>query len=117
MIIEARHTSLKKIETGLPLNSDFESNNVIDFRDSKCGTIQVVREGGDVNDGTFFLKISLLSDPNTFFKYKGSDLTLDADCESGGWVFTDIPFRYAQVCYTRGTDTTGTVNVWATGKK
>jgi hypothetical protein len=117
LIIECRYSSLRKVDEGLALASDFESDNIIDFRDSKCGTIQLVRSGGDQNDGTFFLKISLLSDPTTFFKYKGSELTPDADCDSGGWVFTDIPFRYAQVCYTKGTDTTGTVNVWATGKK
>ena len=119
-VIECRNTSLRHIVDSLPLNADAEAENIIDFRDSKCGTIQVIREDGDANDGEFYLKVSLLCDPTTFFKFDGSELPDPDDSCDGpnlGWVFTDIPFRYAQVCYTKGSDTQGTFSVYCMGKK
>lgn len=122
MVIECRYTSLRKIQEGSSLASDFDtSDNVIDFRDSKCGMIQILRDGGDNNDGTFSLKVSLFCDPTTFIPYdpSGKSDIGGAECsdESLGWVFNDIPFRYAIVEYTKGTDTVGTASVWGMGKK
>jgi hypothetical protein len=114
--IEARYSSLKLIDNLIPLDADYVADNVIDFRDSKCGTIQITRTGGDQNDGEFSLKVSLLCDPSTFFCYPDSVLK-DCDESNLGWIFQKIPFRYAQINYKKGTDTTGSFDIYATGKK
>lgn len=114
--IEARNSSLRVIHEDIPLDSDFSGTVAIDFRDSKTGAIQIVRNGGDKNDGTFSLKWSLLCDLDTFVPLPDSELK-ESDSDNLGWLFQKLPFRYLQVNYTTKTDSTGTFSVYATGKR
>lgn len=115
-IIRSTHTSLKKInDTAVLLTADHKSN-IIDFREMNSGCIQIISEGGDVNDGTFSLEISLHCDPTTFAPYPSGDIQGCADGNSI-WILNHIPFQFGRICYTKGTDTVGTFNIYTRAKK
>lgn len=98
-----------------PLAVNFASD-ILDFRDMLTGFIQVIWSGPDTYDGYFELYVSAFPDELTMSKYPGSKHTLDADCSSFSWNIAHMGFRYAMVKWFKGTQTTGTVYIVATGK-
>lgn len=109
-----RHTSLVEIGTH-DLASDFISD-LIDFKEMNSGTIQLVINGADANDGVFQLYQSILCDPSSFAKYPNGTLSMSGDCPNLAANICCIPFRYMRLGYTRGSDTQGTVTIYARAK-
>lgn len=115
MSTTVRNTALRVLAKDEPLDQDLVVE-IIEFREMNSGSIQVVREGGDVNDGVFALSVSNLCDPSTFAPYPSGDIS-DCTSENLIWLFNHLPFKFAMITYTKGTDTIGTFSVYAQGKK
>lgn len=113
--IRATNSALKVVSKDKPLDASFNSQ-VVAFRDSKIGSIQVVRSNGDVNDGVFSLEVSNLCEEDTFAPYPLSEVSSCVD-NNIIWLFDKIPFLFARLIYTKGTDTVGTANIYAIGKQ
>lgn len=113
--ITARNTRLAVAAAAKPLNEAFLSD-IIDFKEMNSGSVQVWRQDGDQNDGTFKLLISNLCDPDSFALFPASEVDAACDGQNLIWVFNDIPYRYARISYEPGSDTTGTASVYARGK-
>lgn len=114
-IITARNTRLAVVAEGESLAEDFRSD-IIDFKEMRAGSVQVVRTGGDKNDGDFIMYVSNLCAEDTFALYPGSEINKKCDGQNLIWMLNDIPFRYAQIRYTAKTDTTGAATIYARGK-
>jgi len=117
-IVDVRNYTLRNIETAKALTSDFKSK-ILDFKEMNVGAIQTIVTGADVNDGSFSLEVSLLCDPTTFITYPGSERSMSLECSNFGWSLDQVilSWRYFRVCYTRGSDTMGAVDIWARGKR
>lgn len=115
-IILARNLKLAVVEEAIPITADFVSQ-LIDFKEMNTATIQAVVSGADVNDGTFSLEVSLICDPTSFIPYPDSLRSMSAGCSNFGWEYRAFPWRYVRVVYTHGSDTTGTVTIYARGKR
>lgn len=76
----------------------------------------MVVDGADVNDGVFKLFQSVLCEPNSFAPYPDGTLEMDSLCPNLAANIESIPFRYMRIHYLRGTDTTGTVSIYARAK-
>jgi len=109
------HTSLVKLGT-INLSQPTGESDIIDFREMNSGTIQIVVDGADVNDGVFTLKQSILCEPTSFAMYPKGTLPMDASCPNLAANICCIPFRYMKVCYSQGTDSTGTATIYARAK-
>ena len=114
--ILARNLKLAAVELAKPITADFKSQ-LIDFKEMNTATIQAVVKNQDADDGTFSLEVSLLCDLATFIPYPGSLREMTAACSNFGWEYRSFPWRYVRVCYTKGTQTTGTVDIYARGKR
>lgn len=114
-IIIARNLALAVIEKDKPVDADFKSN-IIDFKEMNTATIQAIVTGADANDGEFSLEVSLICDENSFVPYPESDRTL-ASCTNFGWEYRSFPWRYVRLCYTANSVSTGTVTIYARGKR
>ena len=114
--VTARNNSLTVVEVDKSVAADFKSK-LIDFNEMNTATIQAVVSGQDANDGVFSLEVSLICDPTSFIPYNGSERSMDAACGNFGWEYRSFPWRYVRVCYTNGTLTTGTVTIYARGKR
>ena len=114
-VLSTRNTSLIVGAKDKPLNANFISD-IFDFKEMNIGSIQCVRIDGDANDGVFSLEISNICDEESFAPYPSSEVS---GCNERNiiWLFDKIPFRFARLIYTAGTDTTGTVSVYGRGKK
>jgi hypothetical protein len=116
MTILARNLSLAVVEENKPMTASFVSQD-IDFKEMNVATIQAVVDGTDNMDGTFSLEVSLICDPNSFIVYPNS-LKLEADgCMGFGWEMRTFAWRYVRVRYVAGTNTTGTVTIYARGRR
>lgn len=109
------HTSLVKVGV-IDLSQPTAISDIIDFRNMNSGTIQIVVDGADVNDGVFVLKQSILCDISSFAKYPKGTLVMDPSCPNLAANICCIPFRYMVVEYVGGTDTTGTATIYARAK-
>lgn len=115
--VTARNNSLVVVEKDKSITADFKSK-LIDFNEMNTATIQAVVSGADVNDGTFSLEVSLICDLTSFIPYAGSERSLSDDCPTNfGWEYRSFPWRYVRVCYSHGTATTGTVTIYARGRR
>lgn len=114
-IISARNLKLAVVERDKPVTADFISK-IIDFKEMNTATIQAIISGADANDGTFHLEVSLICDPDSFVIYPGSERD-ETECSNFGWEFKQSAWRYARVVYTHGSNTTGTVTIYARGKR
>jgi hypothetical protein len=116
-VIDVRNTTLRKVAEGVSLGGDFKSD-IIDFKEMNNAFLQAVTTSApDALDGVFSLVVSLLCEDDTFVPYPDSERTLNADCNNFGWHFCCVPFRYARVCYTANSVTTGTVDIYARAKR
>lgn len=117
MAIITRNNTLRTIAKDVSLASDFESE-IIDFNEMNVAFIQTVQTLAPDNfDGTFSLKVSLLCDVDSFTPFPDSERILNASCNNFAWSFCCVPFRYARVCYTANSVTTGTVSIYARAKR
>ncbi len=114
-VITARNTRLAEVAKDKPLSAVFVSDT-IDFKEMTSGSVQVWRKDGDANDGTFQLLISNLCDEDSFALFPESEVDAACDGQNLIWVLNDIPFRFARVSYTPGTDAVGTASIYARGK-
>lgn len=114
-IILARNLALAVVENATSVGADFKSK-IIDFKEMNTATVQAIVTGNDATDGTFSLEVSLICDETSFVPYPDSDRTLD-DCTNFGWEYRSFPWRYVRVCYTANSVTTGTVTIYARGKR
>ena len=114
--ITARNNSLTIVEKAKSVAADFKSD-LIDFNEMNTATVQAVVVDQDANDGTFSLEVSLICDPASFIPYPDSERVMTADYSNFGWEYRSFPWRYVRVCYTNGTLTTGTVTLYARGKR
>jgi len=111
-----RHTSLVKIGE-FDLSDDTNPlSDILDFKEMTSGTIQIVVEGADMNDGSFKLYQSILCAESSFAEYPGGVLAMDSGCPNLAANISHIPFRYMRVQYNRGSDTTGTATIYARAK-
>lgn len=116
-VISVRNTGLAQILKGQSLSVDFMSD-VLDFKEMNNGMIQIITEvAPNAMDGSFYLTVSLLPEEETFIRLPDSERAYDGDCLSHGWTFFALPFRYARVCYTKGTVTTGSIDIYARAKR
>jgi len=112
-----RNTALITVGKGFSLASDFKTD-LIDFKEMNVAFIQAVQTSApDAFDGAFVLTVSLLCDPATFVPYPDSNRLLSAGCNGFGWNFCCLPFRYARVCYTANSVTTGEIDIYARAKR
>lgn len=118
MIIESCNSSIVRVANQLSLGADFVSS-VIDFRDSSHCSIQVVWSGVDLYTGSFKLYGSLLRDESSFTDndIDHSLYVIESGKTSKMWIYDRLSFRYVQLRWTKNTTTTGTVDLWAQGKK
>ena len=117
MAIITRNNTLRTIEKNISLASDFTSE-IIDFNEMNVAFIQTVESSAPDNfDGSFSLKVSLLCDVGSFTPYPDSERILNANCNNFAWSFCCVPFRYAQICYTANSVTTGTITIYARAKR
>ena len=115
-VIITRNTTLQKIGS-FPLSADFKTD-LIDFKEMNVAFIQAVETSApDVLTGEFSLVVSLICLEGTFVPYPDSERFLNADCNNFGWSFCCVPFRYARVCYTANTVSTGSIDIFARAKR
>jgi len=116
-ILPTRNTALIHVAKSQSLGVNFESD-IIDFKEMNVAFIQTVQSVAPNNlTGVFSLVVSLLCQEDTFVPYPDSERTLNADCNNFGWSFCCVPFRYARVCYTANTVTSGTIDIYARAKR
>jgi hypothetical protein len=99
-------------------------SDIVDFKDMTSGSIQVKWEGNDQDNGEIIAEVSNIPEDSWFDRF-GSTATFvmnDNGIDIGkkktrlfnfGW----LGFRYARIRYLKGTNTTGTLQVMALGKK
>ena len=116
-VIITRNTALRTIVKDQSLASDFKTD-LIDFKEMNVAFIQAVETSPpDFFTGEFSIVVSLLCDETTFVPYPDSERTLNALCNNFGWNYCCVPFRYARVCYSANTVTTGTIDIYARAKR
>jgi hypothetical protein len=116
MSVSCRNTELTHVALNQSLSANFTSQ-IIDFKEMNVAFIQaVVTTPPDAYDGQFTIKVSLLCDPTTFVHFPDSERTLNASCNNFGWTFCCVPFRYALISYTKGSVTSGIVDLYARAK-
>lgn len=115
MVVDVRNLALRRVENDKSVASDFKSE-IIDFKEMNTAFIQAIVTGNDETDGIFSLEVSLLCDLTSFVPYPGSERDMSM-CTNFGWEFCCLAARYVRVCYTNGTLTTGTVDIWAQAKR
>jgi hypothetical protein len=96
--------------------SDFTSD-IIDFRDMKVGSLQVLWEGANQTDGYFQVFTSDFSEPDTFDDMDGSREDVLTAKNSRVFNLGVLGFRYALVKWFHGSVTTGKCQIVAVGKK
>ena len=116
-IIDVRNTQLRTIIKDQSLAVDFKTD-IIDFKEMNVAFIQAVTTiQPDAFDGVFSIVVSIVCYPDTYVPYPDSERTLNTDCNNFGWNFCCVPFRYARVCYTANSVTTGTIDIYARAKR
>ena len=115
--VVVRNAHLIKVQTGIDLTSDFTSD-LMDFKEMNVGAIQgIISTGGTADTGTFQLEVSLHCDPDTFIVVPSSDRQECAGKQAFGWEICCVAWRYWRVCYTADGTPSGTVDLWATGRR
>jgi hypothetical protein len=114
-------TRLKEATTN-NMNADFISD-VIDFKEMVVGSIQVMWDGNNADDATIVVEATnFVEHENSFDEIDCSEVTLDDDGSKAQrktklFNLGIIGWRYARVKYFHGSNTTGSISVWALGKK
>lgn len=117
-MIEACNSSITLVAKALPLNADFTSP-IIDFRDSSHAAIQAIWTPTDSTDGVFVIHGSLLRLPSSFDDndVDNSNFIITSGVTSHLWIYKKMSFRYMQLRWKANATTTGTVDIYAMGKK
>lgn len=115
MAVTARNNSLTVVEKDKSMSADFYSQ-LIDFNEMNTIAIQAITQGTDATDGTFLIQVSLICDESSFVTLEGSSRELGT-CANFGWEYRLFPWRYARVCYVANSTTTGTVTIYARGRR
>lgn len=119
--LEAISTNRTYLKKDASMAADFDSV-IADFKDMKVGSIQVKWSGNDTFDGMVIVEASNVPEEDWFDEVKGGTYILSDDGTRSKrktklFNLGVIGFRYARVLYFKGTNTTGTINVIALGKK
>lgn len=115
-VVITRNTTLMKVGS-FSLGSDFKSD-LIDFKEMNNAFIQAVETSAPDNfSGEFSIVVSILCDETTFTPWPDSERFLNSDCNNFGWSWCCVPFRYARVCYTANSVTTGSIDIYARAKR
>lgn len=119
MYANARDSCIVVVDKDLSLAGDFVST-IIDFHDSSHGSIHAIWTPSDSTAGVFVLHGSLVPAVPTSFDDNDvdkSDFVLVSPLTSHLWTYKKLSFRYMQMRWTANATTTGTVTIYAQGKR